>query len=360
MEITHTDVAGVEVPFADDFPVSYGVEHSTHHVFVRLETDHGVTGYGEGTALPWFTGDVTAGLEAVASDWILPRISGRTIEKAVTELTAFQDEFPAAYGAMAAVEMALLDLEAKRTDVPLHRLLGATVRDEIPVVSVLPALEPDETAARAAATVADGYTRLKVKADGDVEGDAARINAVLAELPPDGTLRVDANTSWGTYPTAARVIDEIDDLERIEYLEQPVGVDRVDHMERLWSDFRVPVFADESVGELRDVEQYGRGASIAGFHLKLAKSGSLRELARMATSARQHGMTASVVSAFGTSLEATANLHLAAVVTNLSAGVEICTDLIADVEGVPSMDQAPTIPVPDGSGVGVELDDSLF
>lgn len=360
MEITHTDVAGVEVPFADDFPVSYGIEHSTHHVFVRIGTDEGLTGYGEGTALPWFTGDVTAGLESVADDWIRPLIEGRTLEGALTELTAFQDDFPGAYGATAAVEMALLDLQAKRLDAPLHRLLGAAVRDEIPVVSVLPALGPEETAERAAATVADGYTRLKVKADGDVDGDVARINAVLAELPPDGTLRVDANTSWGTYPTAARAIDGIDDLERIEYLEQPVGVDRVDHMERLWADFRVPVFADESVGEVRDVERYARDASIPGFHLKLAKSGSLRELARMATSARQHGMTASVVSAFGTSLEASANLHLAAVVTNLSAGVEICTDLLADVEGVPPMDQAPTIPVPDGPGVGVELGDSLF
>lgn len=360
MTITHTDAVGVHVPFNEDFPVKYGTEYSTHHVFVRLQTDDGWTGYGEGTALPWFTGDVTAGLEAVASDWLLPEVEGQSLNQAFTEVAEFRRRFPGAYGAMAAVEMALLDLKGKRLGVPLSTLLGAKVRDTIPIVSVLPAHDADTTRQKASRAVADGYEHLKVKANGNVATDVERINAVLSELPADGTLRVDANTAWGTYPTAAKVFEKIADPERIEYVEQPVGVDRVDHMERLWAEFGIPVYADESVSGVADVERYGRAAQIAGCHLKLAKSGSLLELATMATRAREYGMTASVVSAFGTALEATANLQLAAVVDNLSEGVEICTDLLADTESTPKMTQAPELHVPDNPGVGVTLDDDLF
>lgn len=360
MTIIDTDAVGVEIPFAEDFPVNYGTERHTHHVFVRLEAEDGHTGYGEGTALPWFTGDVTAGLEAVARDWLLPAVEGCSLQEAFNEVTTFRDSFPGAFGAMAAVEMALLDLQGKRLGVPLSELLGSRSRDTIPIVSVLPAHAPDVTAEKASRAVEEGYAHLKVKAEGDVETDVERINAVLAELPAEGTLRVDANTAWGTYPTAARALEAIEDPSRIEYVEQPVGVDRLDHMERLWADFRIPVFADESVNGTSDVERYGREAQIAGCHLKLAKSGSLKELATMADRGRAHGMTASVVSAFGTALEATANLHLAAVVDNLSEGVEICTNLLAPVDGTPTMPHKPELRVPDDPGIGVDVDDDLF
>lgn len=358
MHITRADTVGVRVPFADDFPVNYGVEDVTHHVFVRIETDAGLTGYGEGTALPWFTGDVTAGIEEVARDWLLPEIVDRPIEEAFSELERFQETFPGAFAATAAVEIALLDLRAKRADVPLYELLGVKRREAVSVVNVLPALESDVTAERARAAVDEGYDRLKVKANGEIDTDVARINAVLRELPADGTLRVDANTAWGTYSTAARVIDQISDPERIEYLEQPVAKSRVDHMERLDEEFGIPIYADESVNDTADVERYG--SQISGCHLKLAKSGSLTELRTMAERARAHDADVSVVSAFGTSLEATANLHLATIVDNLSAGVEICTGLLGESHGSPALEQAPELTIPEAAGVGVELEDALF
>lgn len=360
MTIANISAVGVRIPFAEDFPVSYEPEQATHHVFVRVRTDDGLTGYGEGTALPWFTGDVAAGLESVVRDLVGPTVAGRSLEAAMSKLRTFQDSFPGAYGAMAAVEMALLDIRGKRLGAPLYELLGTKVHESVPVVAVIPALTPVDAASRAREFVEEGYDRFKVKADGDLSADVDRINAVLEEIPQGGSLRVDANTGWETYPTAARVLDGVTDLDRLEYVEQPVGVDRVDHMERLWFDYDVPVYADESVSDVSAVERHGSAGQIAGCHLKLAKSGSLVALAEMASSARDHGMDVSVVSAFGTSLEATANLHLASVVENTSAGVEICTDLLAENHGTPTLVQAPELPVPTSPGVGVELDDSLF
>lgn len=360
MGISQIDAVGMKIPFSENFPLNYGTEQATHHIFVRVKTDTGGVGYGEGTALPWFTGDVAPGLEEIARDWIAPSIMNDSLDDAFVQLRQFQDTFPGAYGAMAAVEMALLDLKAKRFDVPVHELLGAKLRDSIPIVSVLPAHDTDTTARKATEEVEKGYRHLKIKANGNTKTDIERIEAVLEVLPERGTLRIDANTAWKTYPTAAKVLSEINEEEKIEYVEQPVAVNRVDHMRRLWEEFGIPIYADESVNGIADVERYGNNAQISGCHLKLAKSGSLLTLATMAERAKKYDMTVSVVSAFGTSLEATANLHLASVVGNLSQGVEICTDLLADSYGSPALEQAPKLSVPTKPGIGVTIDDTVF
>jgi len=359
-QIVSVDIAGRRIPFEDAFPVGHGVERNTHHVFARVETDEGVVGYGEGTSLPWFTGDLTDGLVEVAREWIRPRILEKEIDEAGMEVEALRERFPGAPGAFAAVELALLDLRGKELGTPLSTLLGDRSRNEIDVVKVLPAGDPDEIAAKASAWTDRGYRRLKVKADGNLERDVARINAVLAAIGEDATLRVDANTSWCQYANAKWVLDRIEHPDRLEYVEQPVKAQLPDHMNRLWMETGVPVYADESVYETGDIETFGRGSTVAGCHLKLAKSGSLRELYRMGRAARRHSMTVSIVSVFGTSLEATANLHLAAVTENLSLGCEICIDLLEEDIGSPALEEEPRVRIPTDPGIGVDLPDELF
>ncbi|MFB6135752.1 MAG: mandelate racemase/muconate lactonizing enzyme family protein [Halobacteriaceae archaeon] len=360
MDVTAVDVSGERIPFAEAFPVSYGSNRTTDHVFVRIETDEGLVGYGEGTSLPWFTGEVLDGMVEVGREWLAPRIEGETLEAADAAVDEFAASYPGGEGATAAVEMALLDLRAKRAGVPLHELLGPRVSDTLPVVSVLPALPPNQTAERAAEAADRGFRHYKVKADGDVRTDVERINAVLEAIPGDATLRVDANTGWKNAPTARRAVDGIDDLDRIEYLEQPVHRTRTTDLREVWETTGVPVFADEAAAGPEDVETLGRDGLAAGIHLKLAKSGSLRRLVEIARTARRYDLVASTVSAFGTSLEATANLHLAATTPNDSAGIELCTELIADDPTDDPIRYGPEVTLPDGPGIGVEPDDALF
>jgi L-alanine-DL-glutamate epimerase-like enolase superfamily enzyme len=76
--------------------------------------------------------------------------------------------------------------------------------------------------------------------------------------------------------------------------------------------------------------------------------------------ASRREMRVSAVSAFGTSLEAAANLHVAAVLDNLSAGAELCTGLIEEDPTTPSLPVASEVEIPSRPGIGVELDDELF
>lgn len=358
MQITSLAVASHRIRLRDAFPVSYESHGGTEHVFVRLETDAGLVGDGEGTALPWFTGDVAEGLEAVVEQYLEPRVVGESVEDALETVREFTASFPGAPGASAAVEMALLDLRGKDLGVPVSALLGHRVRDSVPVTHVIPAVEPEVAAAQVESFGAEGFRSFKVKATGDVAGDVARIDAATAALPDDAVLRVDANTGWQRYGRAAEVVDSLAHPERLEYLEQPVATHRVDDMRRLWEETGIPVFADESFGDPRDVADHPD--AVAGFHLKLAKSGSLTALREMQQAGQRRGMTVSVVSAFGSSLDGIANLHLAAVTPNLSAGAELCTGLLVDDPADPALPVSPEVTIPAAPGLGVSLDDALF
>lgn len=360
MRITALDVVGKRLPMTGDFPVSYESHSDTEHVFVRLRTDADVTGYGEGTSLPWFTGEVTEGMAAVVERYLAPAVVGERLDDAAVAVARFVDAFPHAAGSKAAVELALLDLRGKRAGVPVHELLGPRVRDEVVVTHVLPATEPDDAAARASAAADRGFRSFKVKATGDVPRDVARINALLEAIPADATLRVDANTGWKRFRTALEAVEQLDNRERLEYLEQPVAADRPGDMRRLWERTGIPVYADESVNSPADVERFGADGTVAGCHLKLAKTGSLTGLAEMQRIAARHDLTVTVVSAFGASVEAAATLHLAATTPNTSAGTEICTDLLASDPGLPAFPDEPSLPVPSDPGLGVSLPAALF
>lgn len=358
MEITAIDTVSRTIPFGDAFPVSYESHAGTEHLFVRVRTDTDHVGYGEGTALPWFTGDVGEGLEAVVDRYLASTVEGETLSAATATVREFIDEFPGAPGAKAAVEMALLDLSAKQAGVPLSTLLGSRIRESVPVTHVVPALSPSAAADRVADAAAQGFRSFKVKADGDVEGDVERIDAVTAALPDDGIVRVDANTGWRRYSRAKRVIDQLEQPDRIEYIEQPVATHRVDDMRRLWEATDIPVYADESFAGPDDVVEHPD--AVAGCHLKLAKAGSLERIVEMGRLASRREMRVSAVSAFGTSLDAAANLHVAAVLDNLSAGAELCTGLIEEDPTTPSLPVASEVEIPSRPGIGVELDDELF
>lgn len=360
MTLATVDIEARRIPFVDEFPVSYGSDEYSEHVFVRLVTEAGTVGYGEGTALPWFTGETTAGMQEVINRWLQPRIEGRSVAKAEAAVEEFLDVFPNAPGATAAIELALLDIRAKNAGIPVREFLGPPVNDSVDIAYILPAIEPQKAAAEAKAAGDEGFRRFKVKATGNTQADAARINSVIKAIPSDGTVRIDANAGWENYSSAMNCIDEIDDLDVIEYFEQPVAPNNTADMKQLWDETGVPVFADESVHGPGDIERLGSESLIAGCCLKLAKSGSLRRMAEMASIGRRHGIDVTVISAFGSSLDAAANLQLIAATPNLSAACEIIPNLLREDPATEPLNVEPRMKIPEGPGLGIDLREGLF
>ncbi|GAB7095173.1 muconate/chloromuconate family cycloisomerase [Halolamina litorea] len=363
--ITSVNTVAREIPYADAFPTSYDDPSPTQHVFVRVRTAD-ATGYGEGSALKWFTGDTAETMASIVRSEFAPAIDGKSVPAALGACRDLAARLPGNPGASAAVEMALLDLRAKQIGVPVRDLLGQPRRDSIPLAFASGALPAETVAANVADAFEAGFRTFKIKVDGDLDGDAARINAVTRELadradPGEAFVRADANTGWESYERAVRAVDRIDRQAFIEYYEQPVAADAVGDLRSLRTGRGVPVFADEAIHGVEEVRELTREPSaVSGFCAKLAKAGSLVDIVRMGELAADADLPVTLVSAFETSLGVAANLHIASVLPTLSSAAELGGNLIEEDPVDRPIARQPDVAVPEGPGLGVELDDGLF
>jgi len=133
----------------------------------------------------------------------------------------------------AAVETALLDLQAKVLGRPLYALLGGKLRDHIPMSAYLfwryasqdgrwPAVStPDEMVAHAQDLVNRyGFRTIKLKGGVfDPEVEVATVRALRERFGPRYELRLDPNCVWST-ERAIRVGKQLEELD-LEYLEDP-------------------------------------------------------------------------------------------------------------------------------------------
>ncbi|MYH72578.1 MAG: o-succinylbenzoate synthase [Acidimicrobiia bacterium] len=189
-------------------------------------SDGGVTGWGEAMPLPgWPGADLSAtqrALEAWAAD---PDPGG----------------LPSERFAHGAVELALLDLEARRTGKTQAEVLA----DDQPVADSveLNALVNDAHAAAAAEDIGFRTVKLKVGAS-DLDEDLASVAAVRSVIGADTRLRLDANGAW-TAGEAAEALARLEQFE-IEYVEEPVA--GIESLAQVAPQSPIPVAVDDSLG----------------------------------------------------------------------------------------------------------------
>ena len=191
-------------------------------------SDGAVTGWGETMPLPGWPG----------AD--LPT-TGRALETWAADPDT--DALPFEPFAHGAVELALLDLEARRTGLSQAEVLadgGAVVRSVELNALVSGADE-------AAAAVADGYRTVKLKVGAsDLEADVAAVAAVRRAIGDTVRLRLDANGAW----TEAEAVEALTRLEQfdIEYVEEPMP--GLEALARIAEQSPVPVAVDDSLGSV--------------------------------------------------------------------------------------------------------------
>ena len=185
---------------------------------VAVETDAGITGYGEvcplGPAyLPAYAAGVRAGLKELA-----PKLIGED----PTQLGKLNRVMDAALKGhpyvKSAVDVACWDILGKQAGLPVCVLLGGRYGDDFHLYRAISQESPDEMAAKVAGYRAEGYRRFQLKVGGDPDTDIARIRAVAAVLKPGDRLVADANTGWLQHE-AVRVVRAVRDVD--VYIEQP-------------------------------------------------------------------------------------------------------------------------------------------
>lgn len=185
---------------------------------VQVETDAGVTGYGEVCPLgpfylPAYANGVRAGIAELG-----PYLLGEN----PLELLKLNRRMDAALKGHAYVksglDMACWDILGKVTGQSVCTLMGGRYGDDFTLYRAISQESPEEMAHRVAGYRAEGYRRFQLKVGGDPETDIARIQAVAAQLLPGDRLVADANTGWLMHD-AMRVVRAVQEVD--VYIEQP-------------------------------------------------------------------------------------------------------------------------------------------
>lgn len=190
--------------------------------------------------------------------------------------------------ALAALDMALWDLQAKKANMPLYALLGLSRRGVVSSLTV--GINPPEVVReRVPLLLAQGAKALKIKLgtpDG-IEADKAMFSAVLDAAKGSGAvLRVDANGGW-SLQDARHMMNWL--AERgVEYIEQPLVRGAEDQLPDLFKDRALPIFVDESCRVSGDIP--GFAECVDGVNLKLMKAGGITEALRIVATARAFGL----------------------------------------------------------------------
>lgn len=272
--IESVTVAPLDLELREPFEIALGVQESATNLLVRIETETGVVGLGEGSPLPPVTGETQASAIAIA------RAAADSLEgRDLTNYRSIIEELrtlPGNNAALFALETALLDAYCRERDLPLSELFGGPPA-ELRTDFTIPIVETDVAAERAMAMSARGFTEFKVKCGDPVEASIERVAAV-SEAVPEATLSVDANQGW-TPAETRRFVSVLDDHGiELALLEQPIHRTDIESLAALRTAIDTPVAADESVFTPADairVCRAGAGGAADVINVKLGKAGLL-------------------------------------------------------------------------------------
>ena len=219
MRIVSVTPIPVELKLKEPFAIAYETVDSAVNVFIKIETDQGLVGWG--CATPDSVTSETEESVLTACNTVLKDL---LIGKDPTHINrlneAIEEHVKENPSSKAGVNIALYDILGKAANMPLYRLLGG-YRDKIET-SVTIGLNPvDIMVEKALEFTSQGFTCLKVKCGMDPDQDIETVLAIRNAVGPEIKIRIDANEGY-TVEQALRVAQTLEDLgTNIEILEQP-------------------------------------------------------------------------------------------------------------------------------------------
>jgi len=306
---------------------------------LRLRSDCDHCGYGDCAPLP-ASGTETAAAAIAALRSLLPPLVGRAAGEALLRLDRFSDGSTPA--ARCAVETALLDLLAQASGVPLAAYLDGHPRRRLdaPVApppirlnAALGSLRGASASALLAACNA-GFRVLKLKLGVlAIDEEIALLRQLAIALPPECSLRLDANRGWPP-AAAARFLQACADLP-IEMLEEPLADPDVDRLQAMQQTTRIALGVDESIGSL-DSEALLARRAVRRLVIKPPRHGGLLAALALARRAGNAGVECVISSSLDSACGITAAAHLAAALdSRLAPGPATSTWLAEDTGSPP-------------------------
>jgi len=358
MKITKVEPLFIAVPYEHGGPKQMrplGPWTLMEVLFVRVDTDAGLTGWGEAFGFA---------ASAVTREAITRVVAPLCIGREFTDVPSFMADLqrkvhamgrhgPVSF-ALSGIDIALWDIAGKAKGVPLHRLLGGATRDRIPTyASLLRYGKPDLVAKYTKDAISRGYTWIKLH-----EHLVETVAPAREAAGPDIKIMVDTNCAWPP--------DEALDMARklkvynLAWLEEPVDpVDDYDTMARIRRETGVTIAAGENIGHAGEARYAIELDALDVFQPSITKIGGVIAMRKAIAVAQQHGVRVMPHSPyFGPGLIAT--LHVIAACLPDS----MCERFYCELEATPLGEAIYAcdghMRVPQGPGLGIDVDERII
>jgi len=311
MKITDVKTKTLNAPLKNPFITSLRRVDALEDLVVIIECDDGSVGYGEGAATPVITGETMGSMVACIA-YIKPHIMGRDIEDFEDIITLVHSLILKNTTAKSALEIALYDLKAKASKLPLYRMLGGT-RTDITISMG----EIDKMIADCHNAVVLGYDTLKIKIGDNPQKDVERVRAIHDALDKNIKLRLDANQGW----TAKESVELLYALEKqdiiAEFIEQPVAADDTEGLKYIKERVQTPLLADESIFSVKDARKLLEMQAIDYVNIKLAKTAGITQALELADLSKFFGVKCMIGCMLEGPISVAAGVHVASAKANI-------------------------------------------
>ena len=355
MRITRVEAKLVTMPLAEPYTIAYETVQAATNVFLRVETDTSITGFGCAAPDKPVTGETAETVLGAVSNVIEPALGGADPLRSSLLLEDLKEDLATRPSARAAADMALFDILGKVAGLPLWKLLGG-YRECIPTSVTVGILSELETVEAAKTWIAKGFRCLKIKGGRDVEADVVRVIKVREAVGPDIELRFDANQGY-TVEQAQRLVSGTR-AAKLELLEQPTPKGQPELLGQVTRSVSVPVMADESLMTLRDAFRLASNEFVDMVNIKLMKVGGIYEAMHINSVARAAGLEAMVSCMDEAGLAIAAGLHFALARPNVAyADLDGHLDLVGDPTHAAVVVRDGCLYTTDSPGLGFDLRD---
>ncbi len=261
--------------FKRPFKIAHGVRTSTDIVLTQLEHE-GIIGFGEASLPPYLSENqetVSAFLNR-ASIFLETQSNPFDIENILKEIDCIA---PNNTAAKASIDIALHDLVGKLKNKPCWQLFNCD-KNNTPNSSYTLGLDEPEII-KQKIIEGDEFKILKVKLNGEKDKQIIETIRSVTNKP----IAIDVNQGWKNKYVALEMIEWLSN-KNVLFIEQPLPKENLDDAHWLYEKSPLPIFADEAIQRLVDIEKIKN--CYHGINIKLMKCTGMNEAYKMIQHAR--------------------------------------------------------------------------